>query len=508
MIWQEIVKAALIGTGRANLPPVVTQASKALGIDQSLPPETQLLHVATAYAQMHKAGKEAIQWTEALPDPGDTSDANVCPPEATRFLYRILGGEYEELLPEFIQNLVDRQMSLPPETLPDLLQQALNKKEFWAQIKGAVGKRGQWLVQLNPAWQAFSNRYRDDIWETGLFAERLAYLRHLRQQNPRLAIEYLNDTWEQEGHKDRLKFIQALEINLGKEDEAFLENCLDIRRKDLRRICSRLLATIPDAALPKRIIAQLDELIEVKKRSGKKEKLLISLPDTWEASMARDGIDPIKKWPKGGVKASRFLQMMTLVPPKHWEQMLEQSPEEAVGTFVRSEWSSLLMQSALDACCLHLDADWMKALLTFWIDNHHKERWEDLKVQPLLKVLPSHLLNELLIETLQKSPGYIEAEAPIAQLLKLQDHLWEDRLSMLFIKNLQQWLEKDQNRHWGQWHLRELLKNAAFRCSPELYDYLHQRWPRNAAAWSGWQDEIDDFLRVLRFRKQMKASLG
>jgi len=39
--------------------------------------------------------------------------------------------------------------------------------------------------------------------------------------------------------------------------------------------------------------------------------------------MLRDGIDPKKKWLKGGLKASYFAQMFIVLPPSDWERFFE-----------------------------------------------------------------------------------------------------------------------------------------------------------------------------------------
>ncbi|MEO1515951.1 MAG: DUF5691 domain-containing protein [Bacteroidota bacterium] len=507
MIWQEIVKAALIGTDRTQVSDSLKRTAESLGIDSELPPEKLLLQTAALLGQMQKAGSPAIQWTAPLPEPSAITAANVCSPKAARMLSRVLDGEYENLLPEFIQNLIDRQLFLPPEILPGIFQRALDHKELAGSLPQIIGKRGHWLARLNPAWRVFSPQLPPEAWSEGLMEERIAFLRKLRQQQPAEARALLEESWEQEGQKERLRFLKVMEEELGPEDEAFLESCLDNRRKDLRKACAKLLARIPGSALVERMTQRLGALMEVQSRLLKKDKLQIQLPEACDASMVRDGIDPRKQWAKGGVKASRFLQMMSLVPPTHWETSLQQSPDQLIALFVRSEWSTLLVQSILDATCLHKDRHWMKALLDFWLANFHKARWEELDLGPMLNVLPKDLYNEVLIEQLKDSVEYVEADSPIAQLLRLDKHPWEDRLSMLFVKNLKQWIIGEQSRSWGQWHLRELLKNAAFRTRPTLYDYFDKKWPRHDPVWSSWLDEVDDFLQVLRFRKRMLTVL-
>lgn len=292
------------------------------------------------------------------------------------------------------------------------------------------------------------------------------------------------------------------------ELEVFLEELLDDRRKEIRRVAVQLLAQIPSSGLCQRTFARLRALVSIKEQQVKKNKLDIQLPEKLDDDMVRDGIDPSVQWFKGGVKASRLGQMVALIPPVMWQEYLGADASGVLDMFVRSDWGELLVQAMVEATHLHSNREWAEALLRFKIESQHHQQWQTLNVSRLMENLPDEVFNRVAIRGMECTEGLLEENSPVTQLLKSGAALWEDELTILVMKNLREWLAGETSRYWNGWHYRNILKKAAYTCNPFLHDKLRTDWPEDSRIWSSWERDIEDFLSILFFRKKMIAELG
>ena len=208
-------------------------------------------------------------------------------------------------------------------------------------------------------------------WEDGTKSERLLLLNSLRKTQPNEALENIESSWGEDDWKHRVEYLKILEYNLSLADEPFLEKCLDEKRKDLRRTAAGLLEKIEGSKLQKRMRERLRDCINLKSRSFKKEKteIEIELPESCDHGMLRDGIDPKKKWLKGGLKASYFAQMFIVLPPSDWERFFEKKTNEVLDIFIRSEWSELLLQASIVSAVRHQDENWMEEICHIYFNK-------------------------------------------------------------------------------------------------------------------------------------------
>src|SRR5512145_2403567 len=146
------------------------------------------------------------------------------PEKAADWLKSILTGEFEALLPEFLQLAAERGYIVPPETLPALL--GLGKNGLRAWVAPVIGERGRWLAAHNPAWAYALGRDPLEAWEHGARLERVTALEQVRAREPEKAREWVQATWEQEAPEDRAAFLAVFSAGLSMADEPFLEGCL------------------------------------------------------------------------------------------------------------------------------------------------------------------------------------------------------------------------------------------------------------------------------------------
>ena len=507
MLWKELVRVALIGTDRAKLSPEMLKSLDGLGVDTSMEPTQVLLEGAALLSLVNKTQGQLQDWKGTLSSPDKPDSSNPCSPTSSNHLSLILNGNYESALSEFLSHLINNKKHLPPERLPDLLDQCLTNPQLWNKLRFTIGERGEWLVQQNPDWQSLTAAPQKIDWETGSSDQRIALLKHLRKQEPEKVIPIIQTTWEEDSLKNRVSFIETLETNLSKKDESFLENCLDSSRKEIRKAASNLLTLLPESDLVQRIFERLKELMVLKNSVLKKSKLEVALPENDIDDLIRDGIDPSVQWYKGGIKASRLGQMVSMIPPSLWEVHFEKNTEETLQLFIRSNLSELLLQALSEATLKHNDENWMRAIATFWLANHHRQRWDSFNAKNILDKLPATIFNNLAIESLNSKDNLFDENAPITAILKSSDHSWDDELTLKVIQKMQDWIAGESTGYWSGWHLRTILKQAAYACNPNLFETLQKGWTTNSYIWTSWERDIDNFLSVLKFRKDMIEEL-
>ena len=507
MHWKELVRVALIGTDRAKLSPELLKSLESLGVDTSQDATQILLEGASMLSLINKTQGQLQDWKGTLPSPGKSDSTNPCSPKSSNHLSLILSGNYESALSEFLSHLINNKKCLPPEKLPDLLDQCLSNPELWQKLRFTIGERGEWLIQQNPDWHILTFTPQKIDWETGSSDQRIALLKHLRKYETDKVTPIIKETWEEDSLKDRVKFIETLEINLSKKDEPFLETCLDNNRKEIRKSAAHLLSLLPDSDLVQRMFDRLKNLMVLKTGVLKKSKLEVSLPENEIDELIRDGIDPSAQWYKGGIKASRLGQMIAIVPPKFWEDHFKKDTAETLQLFIRSNWSELLLQALTQAAFKDKNEAWMETIVSFWIQNHDRQRWDNFKPKKLLEILPAHLFNQLALESLNTKDNVFDENAPITEILKSSNHFWKNELTLKVIQKMQDWIAGASSGYWSGWHLRTILKQAAYACNPNLYETLQKGWTTNSYIWTSWERDIDNFLSILKFRKDMIEEL-
>lgn len=507
MIWKNLVKTALIGTDRSDLSESTLEKLEELGVDIEANSANVLLEGAALYAQMRKAGFQPKKWKDEISLPAQQDELKICSKKSSEHLAMILNGSFAPALDTYIQQLIANKKSLPPELLPELLEKCRSDKTLWEKLKGAIGERGNWLIEQNEDWHFLIGKTSQVAWEDGTKEERLALLHDLRKTQPDEALEYIESTWEEDDWQHRVAYIKTLEYNLSLADEPFLEKCLDEKRKDLRRTAAQLLEKIEGSELRERMWSRLQDCIKIKSRTLKKEKIEINLPDTCDDGMLRDGINPRQQWSKGGLKASYFAQMFVIVKPARWETFFDKKAEEVLNIFIRSEWSELLIQASVEATIRHQDENWMEAIGSFYFKNHDKNRWVDLDVKALLEKMPERLFNQCAKQELKDFKTILENSEPLVHLLQLNESRWDKNLTLLLMKNLRYLISQNVNYGWNMIHYRNMLDRAAYGSDPELYEILNKSWSNDESYWTNWGKEIDNFLRVLKFRRDVVIEL-
>lgn len=377
--WEELVTAALLGTDRRT-PPGSAPGREA---------PVALLDTAAVETVRRRAGlKPARAAQRPRPAPEDPRPA--LPPAAARRLAMLLadrpgggGGrrgtapDLMELLPQWLATANDRGFAPPPETLPALLDAARGRTDLRPAALTFAGPRAVWLARLNPDWRfalratpggGASLPHLDDpaevqqLWQEGLFAERVALLSAIRSRGPAAARELLTATWATERAEDRLMFLDSLRTGLGPDDEAFLEQALADRSRNVRATAAELLSALPGSALAARMAVRAAACVALDHERDM-PTITVEAPHECDAGMERDGV--VAKAPAGrGERSWWFGQLVEAAPLGTWPGRLGgRTPEEIVALPVGDDWQGELHAAWCRAAVRQRDGEWARALL-------------------------------------------------------------------------------------------------------------------------------------------------
>ncbi|AYC39098.1 DUF5691 domain-containing protein [Streptomyces griseorubiginosus] len=379
-VWEELVTSALLGTARRT-PPGVVPGSDA---------PTALLDAAAVETVRRRAGLRPTRAAER-PQPAPEDNRPALPAAASRRLSMLLADrpgtgssgrrgtapDLMELLPQWLSAANAHGYAAPPHLVPALLDAARGRTDLRPAALAFAGPRATWLARLNPDWR-FALRATPgggtalpppqdtgavrQLWEEGLFAERVALLATIRAREAAAARELLATTWATERAEDRLMFLDSLRTGLSADDEPFLEQALADRSRNVRATAAELLSALPGSALAARMAVRAGACVAVD-RTHATPTIVIEAPHECDPGMERDGV--VAKAPSGrGERSWWFGQLVEAAPLSGWPDRLGgRTPEEIVALPVADDWRDELHAAWCRAAVRQRDARWARALL-------------------------------------------------------------------------------------------------------------------------------------------------
>ncbi|NJN78795.1 MAG: hypothetical protein HC803_11130 [Saprospiraceae bacterium] len=149
-----VVKTALIGTQRGKLSESDEMALQEFGVKTDNEPAKVVLQAAALIGQMQRVGQELPKRKGGLPTASPVETLDFCSEKAAYNLNLLLSSEeFAPALPEFLRHLENTQKILPPEALPQVLNECMANEELWKSIQNAIGERGKWLALQHPQWK-------------------------------------------------------------------------------------------------------------------------------------------------------------------------------------------------------------------------------------------------------------------------------------------------------------------------------------------------------------------
>jgi len=457
--------------------------------------------------------------SQAAPDPAPLEVLRPCPPRAEAMLSLLLGGQYPSSLQvEWLRLLQRHGSHLPPRFLPRLLDTATRQPALRAQLLPVLGERGRWLARMQAEWAWATSGGADEeaSWDTGTPEQRLLALRTWRARDPQAARDALAAAWPSEAPEQRAALLPALGVQLGLADEAFLEAALDDRRKEVRMAAQRLLASLPGSQLGQRMLARLLPLLLVEKPWLGKARIELTLPETYDAAMRRDGIG-VSAHPGMGEKAGWVVDMLAAVDPRVWEKQFERSPRECLALAEHSEFRAVLMRGWSLAALRQLETDaasaqqaWPQELALWWVGADIVRR----------EAVPVALLGAIAarfddnaggasVALLDALPDDWSGDPELLQLLhRLADQsqdTWTPALTRSFLQRLQ--AIRPGLMKQGQLGPAQLLLSPFARVAdPAVAAAVEADWRASIRIDSEWRTTIDRFFDLVRLRHEMILS--
>ncbi|MGP1387521.1 MAG: DUF5691 domain-containing protein [Thainema sp.] len=506
-VWQDVVKAALIGSDRQPfaLPALVDSplANILAQLDASSP-AAHMLQVAGVLALHRQASWTAPQQDIPLPEPCDRTDLPCCSAIATQLLEGILTGDERALLPEWLNLAAQAGQRVSPEMLPKLLDVGRQNVPLRPAILFVLGKRGQWLAAQNDSWDYARDRNHLDvrIWETGTTADRLALLTQVCDRNPQQGRELIQSTWKTEAAEFRSACLKIITPTLDAADEAWLTKVFaSDRSRQVRQDAAELLIALPMSELGQQVQNWAEPLLDFQS-SAQTAVLNVHLPTTFTPEMEKLGLQ--RRPPAGiGEKAGWLQQLLARVPPSHWCDRWQTTPEQLLSA-VDDQWQPVVLYGWMKATKLHRDLVWATALLDNVVQQALQSNQADIFIwlDEITEVLsPTHLVDTCLSLIQHPQPTNMAIEV-LFSLLDLCQTAWPLELTesviALFCDAVQ-----NQNRGSNYYFWQHRLLGFACYIQPEHYDLIAPSLQTAIADHDYFAKPIDDCLGRLAFRQRL-----
>jgi hypothetical protein len=497
--WNELVSTALLGTERhpvdvAALPgPIATVTS---GLSD---PDGQLLGAAALVTSYRRAGVRALP-AAPRPAPAEHESAGVVGPWAAGRLGRILGRDDTELLHEWLVAVAARGLRPPAESLPVLLDTAVRQPTVATALAGVLGERGRWLAGLRDRWRQFATvpetAADPAVWTHGDGPARRAYLTALRARDPDAARELLAAGWEREPAADRAQLLALLGAGLSTSDEPVLEAALDDRSVRVRQAAASLLAQLPDSAYSGRMVARLRGWVRLERRM-RRDRLVVTPPAGYDASMQRDMILPDRKVHGHGPRAGWLREVIEVAPLSCWHNLLGVAePSDVLALPVDDDWAPVLRTGWAFAAMRQRDPDWAAALVGL----------PGVDTSALLGALPPDRRAAAVVREVRERPTTAHA------MLALCPGPWPPDLADAVLAMLGG-MPAEPGPEPGSdagllWRFRPVvLRLAAHRLPPTALARVQELGPLYEPG-TAWAAEFAELVDLMMFRRQMLEEIS
>lgn len=359
----ELQRTVLLGLSRA---PLLPQALALNAVEDeahqaslsALPADIAIWQTLATRALMNRAGylpsPVNMRLTPALPD-----IRLPCPQQVAHIFALMQKDIHAELLDEWLFLLQRHGYGMPHAQLPALFELGRKRSHLRQDILSVADQRGAWLLAQHSTWGDFyldqqGDRAKD--WSTGTVKKRAEAFRVMRMQDPAAALAALQQEWPAESVESRSTLLPLLAVRLSMADEPFLESVLDDPRKDIRQSAQQLLRSLPASRLVQRCTAYTATLLQLEKKLLRGHTLSVTMPETDNAALLRDGIYP-ERYRNLGDKASILLYLVATTPPSYWLNLWQLTPQKLLTLFSGHEYQAALLTGLLQACVQSLQHD-------------------------------------------------------------------------------------------------------------------------------------------------------
>ena len=284
-----LAQTAVIGTSTrpfspGTLPSAVTNAlpprrrgAEGAGDAEDTSEGTEaLLDAAAAYGAVHRATIPAIP-SSAASDTGWAASSRPLAPEGLRPILEqiLLSRPQEHLLATALGMVAECGWRLPAPLLMRVLNETAYRHEDRDAVLAVIDERAAAVLRDHPVWGKRvaplvslpgGDSGDDSVWRLGTTAQRLAYFRRLRAQDPAAARTLMVASWKKERAEAREGIVEALATGLGEADLPLLEMAVTDRSGGVRQAAAQVLLHLPGSGLVQRAEALAASHMSVTKR--------------------------------------------------------------------------------------------------------------------------------------------------------------------------------------------------------------------------------------------------
>ena len=235
-----------------------------------------LLDAAAAYGAVHRATIPSVPSTTAR-DTGWPTSSRPLAPEALRPLLEqiLVSKPQQQLLATALGLVAERGWRLPAPLLVRVLNETAYRHEERDAVLGVIDERAAAVLREHPVWGKRveplvslpgGDSGDDSVWRLGTTAQRLAYFRRLRAQDPAAARTLMVASWKKERAEAREGIVEALATGLGEADLPLLEMAVTDRSGGVRQAAAQVLLHLPGSGLVQRAEALAASHMSVTKR--------------------------------------------------------------------------------------------------------------------------------------------------------------------------------------------------------------------------------------------------
>ena len=235
-----------------------------------------LLYAAAAYGALHRATIPTVPSSAARDTGWPTSSRPLAPQALRPILEQILASKpQQQLLATALGLVAECGWRLPAPLLVRVLNETAYKHEEREAVLGVIDERAAAVLREHPVWgkrveplvSLLAGGSGDDsVWRLGTTAQRLAYFRRLRAQDPAAARTLMVASWKKEKAEAREGIVEALTTGLGETDLPLLEMAITDRSGGVRQAAAQVLLHLPGSGLVQRAEALAASHMSVTKR--------------------------------------------------------------------------------------------------------------------------------------------------------------------------------------------------------------------------------------------------
>ena len=505
MKWEEVETVAMLGTDRVSTPASLEKGLQTLGLEViSSRSSGGFLQALAVIHKLRQGQGNVSQFEGVFPTLRAEPKGNVIPQASIHHLQWILNGRYASALEEFVGLLIQENWVLPMQVWPELFNQCLVQPMLFDQIKPLVTERVEWLQQLHPDWRTLYHDLSPDNWTLAAPRELQNWWFQYRKRNPIQAITLLNENWETLNGADQKALLQGVFIGLTVDDITPLRQIQTKAKRPQSKEIQRLLCFIPESEVQQMLQGELEMFISFS-QSGMPQ---LSLPSSFPNLLESFGVSRKRTYAKGwGQKANWLFQVFSMVNPCFWEEALAWPPSEILSVWTGSEWRKVLFNALLKASIQFKDPKWLLAIGNWMVSKQYKDLWLEKLQEEYVYAVSGELMNQVAIHYLDKHPYMLDDQHIMTTLLLKSPHPWSDAVTKHILGHLLDYLGGLLDFSPNIWHYKKLLKLAAYRANPYLHDQLKVQWEGQEQPFGAWNKSLENFFRILQFRKSMRAAL-